>query len=311
MTTTDAAYENLLKQYVLWAANREDIRAVMVVGSRARRDHPADAWADLDIISFSRTPQKYFADTGWMAQFGTVWARASQHTAGGDPEWLVSYAGGLDVDFVFDDSRKIAQQTRALGWLKRLPALARLIPSKTTAQMQHGRAMAAAVFARGVRIELDKDDLLRQLTGLIGPPPPFHPPSQEDFSRCVERFWLMAGKTAKKVCRGEIIVARSWMDGMYWSGLLPMMEWHARATCGSGCDTWHAGRFIEEWADPRACASLAKALPAADPQSVRCALLASADLFDWLAQETAESWNFYYPKETSQAVRAYLGTLLG
>jgi aminoglycoside 6-adenylyltransferase len=310
MSTIDAAYEKLLDQYICWANSRADIRAVMIVGSRARQDHPADAWADLDIISFSRSPRQYFADSDWMAHFGTVWARASQHTAGGDPEWLVSYAGGLDVDFVFDDFRKIELQMRAMKWLNRLPALSRLIPAKTAAQMQHGRAMAAGVFARGVRVMLDKDGLLARMIGLVGPPPPYHPPSPRDFTGCIERYWLMAGKTAKKIGRGEIMTARSWMDGMYWSGLLPMIEWHAHATRGEDCDTWHAGRFIEEWADPRVRSCLLDTMPAADPLAVRHALLASTALFDWLAQETANHLNFVYPHETTQAVQDYIGSLL-
>lgn len=38
---------------VVWAGGRADVRAVVVVGSRARSLHPADAWSDLDLILFS------------------------------------------------------------------------------------------------------------------------------------------------------------------------------------------------------------------------------------------------------------------
>jgi len=38
--------------------------------------------------------------------------------------------------------------------------------------------------------------------------------------------------------------------------MLQMMEWHARAAKGWTYDTWHNGRFLEEWADPYALKGL-------------------------------------------------------
>ena len=49
-------YEQLVKQFVEWAETRVDIRAAIIVGSRARVVEPADEWADLDIIVVTSTP---------------------------------------------------------------------------------------------------------------------------------------------------------------------------------------------------------------------------------------------------------------
>jgi hypothetical protein len=35
-----------------------------------------------------------------------------------------------------------------------------------------------------------------------------------------------------------------------------MLEWHAHIQKGEKYDTWLRGRFVEEWADPRAVAAL-------------------------------------------------------
>jgi molybdopterin-guanine dinucleotide biosynthesis protein A len=37
----------------VWARGREDVRAVLVVGSYARREMPADRWSDLDVVLWS------------------------------------------------------------------------------------------------------------------------------------------------------------------------------------------------------------------------------------------------------------------
>jgi hypothetical protein len=39
-------YEALIENTVSWAQARQDIHLALVVGSRARLDHPADEWAD-------------------------------------------------------------------------------------------------------------------------------------------------------------------------------------------------------------------------------------------------------------------------
>ncbi len=43
-------YEKIERNFISWAQTVEDIRAAFIVGSRARKDHPADEWSDMDII---------------------------------------------------------------------------------------------------------------------------------------------------------------------------------------------------------------------------------------------------------------------
>ncbi len=51
------AYERLIAKFIPWAEGREDVRAAAVIGSRARVDHPADEFSDLDIILVVTDPQ--------------------------------------------------------------------------------------------------------------------------------------------------------------------------------------------------------------------------------------------------------------
>lgn len=74
-----------------------------------------------------------------------------------------------------------------------------------------------------------------------------------------------------------------------------MMEWHARAMKGLHYDTWMRGRFLEEWADPRAVEELTKAFAHYDKDDIWRALFATMDLFRWLSVETAESSGYSYP----------------
>lgn len=74
--------------------------------------------------------------------------------------------------------------------------------------------------------------------------------------------------------------------------LLRVLEWHAQAT--RAADTWHEGRFLEEWADERVIAGLRAAYAHYDAEDVARALAATMDLFAWLARETAERLGLAY-----------------
>jgi aminoglycoside 6-adenylyltransferase len=52
-------YEQLTQRIIDWVGQEDNVRAAMVIGSRARTDHPADAWSDLDVLLFVRDPEPY------------------------------------------------------------------------------------------------------------------------------------------------------------------------------------------------------------------------------------------------------------
>ena len=89
-----------------------------------------------------------------------------------------------------------------------------------------------------------------------------------------------------------------------------MLEWHAQTEHGPEHDTWHGGRFLEEWADPRAVASLADTCSTYDIADVERALFATLGLFRRLALETATRLGTDYPSLTDQLVTEWLQSLL-
>lgn len=64
------SYERIVDRFVRWASTQSAIEAAMVVGSRARIDHPADAWSDLDIVIFATDPEILLANDAWLHNVG-------------------------------------------------------------------------------------------------------------------------------------------------------------------------------------------------------------------------------------------------
>ena len=286
---TRLAYEQLERRFVDWAETQPDIRAAVVVGSRARSAHPADEWADLDIVLYVTNPQEYLDGSDWLSEIGPVLVSFVAMTAGAEPEQLVLFDGGLNADFVIvsiDTLRRAAEAGR--------------VP---------------AGFYRGVRVLVDKDGVAARTL-----PPAFRPPtparsSPEEAVAGITRFWYGAYYIAKQLRRGELWVALSRHREMI-DGMLSILEMHAHATKGWDLDTWHSGRFIDKWADRSALAELPNIFPQYNGPDAWRALLAVLDLFRRLATEIAQSLGVPYPQAVDDSVsnlimRLYQETLPG
>jgi aminoglycoside 6-adenylyltransferase len=281
---TAQAYEHLIAKFIPWAEGREDIRAAVVIGSRARgADHPADEFSDLDIILAATDPQPYIAAGGWVEAIGVPWLAFVEKTPDGRlSERRVLFEGGLDVDFAFMPVDLVREMLKTGVD----PDLADMI-------------------RRGVRVLVDKDGLAAQMLAAapIAAQPP-QAPSEAEFLQIANDFWYHTVWTAKHLRRGELWWAKGCCDGYLKALLLRMLEWHARATRGPEHDTWMRGRFLEEWADPRAVMELRRAFARYDTDEIWRALAATMDLFRWVSVETADRWGYAYAYPTFGAERA-------
>ncbi len=241
-----------------WARERDDVRAVVVVGSQARTDTPADRWSDLDAVLFVDDPSRLVDDEHWVGEFGTPVLTFLEPTAIGERiERRVLYEHGEDVDFPL---------VAAAKWRDLLPT-------------------ATIVLGRGYRVlydELGIEDALQELE----PPPPPSVPDAAAFRQLASDFWYHALWTAKKLRRGEVYTAIGCLDGYLKDRLVTLLEWHARAVDPT-VDTWHDGRYLERWADPGALAALERAYAHYDLRDVARALWETIDLFQGLEEETS------------------------
>jgi aminoglycoside 6-adenylyltransferase len=270
--------------FVAWARANDDIRAAFVVGSRARTDHPADQWADLDIIMFARNVEHYQNATDWLEQLAPVWISLTSRTVAGDPERLVLFEGGIQTDFVFHSSDVLLQVPHMLE--------SGSIPD---------------IILRGTRVLLDKEGVLDRLPPPSRPPAP-QPPDAQAFRHTLDRFWFSAVYCARQLRRGELWAFQTGSGGMLGL-LLQMVEWHARALHGWDYDTWHAGKFIAEWAEPDVYADLRRIFAHLDALDSEQALQIRLNLFHRLARQVAARLRLDYPARQEVQIVACIENL--
>jgi molybdopterin-guanine dinucleotide biosynthesis protein A len=243
-----------------WAREREDVRAVVVVGSQARTGVPADSLSDLDVGLFVDDPERLAADETWVESFGTPVLTFLEPTAfGGRVERRVLYETGEDVDFALLDVG---------GWQE----FVSLPEAHVTA-------------ARGYRVLHDELGLRAALAELSPLEAPW-PPDAEALKELGSDFWYHALWTAKKLRRGEVFTAIMCLDGYLKARFVTLLEWHTRSL-DPAADVWHGGRFLERWADSGALAALERAFAHYDLRDVARALWETIDLWQGIEEETA------------------------
>ncbi len=98
------------------------------------------------------------------------------------------------------------------------------------------------------------------------------------------------------------------MDDYLKAQLLTLLGWHARAGDPER-DTWHGGRFVERWADPRWQRVLRRAFAAYDPDDVARALWTTVNLWSQVERETAERLGLA-PRADEDELRARLAAIV-
>ena len=201
---------------VAWAREREDVRALVLLGSLARADAPADEWSDVDVAAFVDDPAVYLDDDAWVAELGRpVLTFLEDAAVGGVVERRVLLEGGVDVDVV----------PVAVGRAEEL------------------LAGAAPVLRRGHLVlhdELGIEALLERV-----PPEPAEPlPTEGELDQLCDDLWYHGLWTAKKLRRGELWTALECLDAYLRHRLLALLR--LRATL-DGRAPWHGARFAEQW----------------------------------------------------------------
>ncbi len=270
--------EQWIEQFSDWAIPQSDARAVVLVGSNSRIDHPADEWSDIDILFITSTPQAYLDSTEWLAWIGKPLFTIVERTPTGEI-WVrrVLYESGLDVDFIVLSPMDVRQNFIGLP-------------------------VVLEILQRGRQVLIDKDGLFTNWPDAITAGPVIQPPSPQVFLEVIHDFWFHSVWTAKKLCRGELWVATTCNNVYMKRLLLQMMEWYTQAAQNCERDVWFDGRFIEQWASPWVVQELPKVVAHYDSEDVWRALMASMELFQHLACETAEHWHYTYPVNQAEKV---------
>ena len=274
-----------ISRLVRWGQERDDVRAMLLTGSRSDPSASVDEFSDFDIVLVVNDVHAYLAEESWLAEFGPVLAlyRDPVRLEQGCERFcrVTQYEDGTKIDFTVwpvDIVPRISQ----------LPGLPDYLDM-------------------GYRVLLDKDQLTAGLKAATHKAYVPAKPSQHDYLILVEHFLSNAPYVAKHLCRGDLVPMKYVMDHvMKLEYLRTMLEWLMEIDHGWTVKPGAYGKGLAQYVGRETWARLERTYVGAGIAENWGALFETISLFRTVATEVAERLGYTYPLDLDDRVTRYV-----
>jgi aminoglycoside 6-adenylyltransferase len=255
---------DILLSILSWAQSEENVRAVVLTGSRAGKE-PAHELSDYDVILFSNDPNVYLQEDTWLSAFGNPWIIVREKAKAFGKTFhtrLVIFEGGTKVDWTLMPIPMMEQ------WLH-----------KNTSPFQ---------------VLLDKDNRSSEQLSLPMNTKPLKP-TQKEFHTLIEEFWFEAYHVAVYLKRKDLWSAQFRCGLIRDHFILKMIEWKSMADTHWAKTPPHNGKDMSSWVSEQIWKEVAAIFPHCDQKECWDSLLKTMALFRRLGNEIADQLKFSYP----------------
>lgn len=267
--------EDMLALILNIAKEDDNIRAVLLSGSRANPDCPKDAYQDFDIVYFVKDVAPYWDNMAWIEEkFGKP-ALVQR------PESMQLIAPDNDGNYVylmvFPDGNRI--------------------DLTITASVYEDDGEPAILL-------LDKDGTFPE----IKVKPDFwyvKMPNQKCFSDCCNEFHWCLNNVAKGIARDELSYVME-MNHIVRDMLILMLEWYVGTQYNFAVSVGKSGKYFKKYLPTELYERFAKTYSDADYEHIWAAAFEMLYLFGVVAREVAEKLGFVYDEAQEQGIERYM-----
>ncbi len=261
------------------AKNLETVRAVVLQGSRANPNVPADAWQDFDMVFLVDDLESLIADRQWIDQFGERIIMQMPETMelpvparNGSFSFLMLFKDGNRIDLTLipiSDWEHLAQDSLSVLLLDKDKRFKAFPPAS------------------------EQDYYLQQ-------------PTQKTFQNCCNEFWWTGTYVAKGLQRAEVTYAKAMQETVVRSMLDQMIRWHIGTVHDFDVNPGKFGKFYRKYLETDDWEKLLKTYADASIPNTWAALFQMVSLFEQMAGTVARKFGFNYNSREAQNVKDYL-----
>jgi len=262
-----------------YARGNEDVRAVIMNGSRVNPDAKKDPFQDYDIVYLVKSVEPYRRNPEIPRYFGDILILQTPEDMVDPPP---SNNGGYGYLMQFMDGNRID-----LGFYP----------------TEHARRCVEDTLSV---VLLDKDHLIGEL------PPPndlgYLPqkPTAKAFEDCCNEFWWVTPYAAKGLWRDELTYAKQILDVYIRDQLMKMLTWYFGLKTGFQKSPGKEGKYLKGPLGEDVWDMLVHTYSDARPDATWEALFVMGDLFRQVAKVVASEFRFTYPEQDDRNVSAYI-----
>lgn len=267
---------NLIRKTAL---EDDNIRAVLMTGSRSNPDAPKDKYQDYDIVFQVKDIKPYWDNEEWIEKtFGKPALMQK-------PESMQLIPPDGDGNYVylmlFPDGNRI---------------------DLCLTEQNYADCGEPAI------ILLDKDGVLPEIQ-IRKEYWYVKKPDQKQFSDCCNEFFWCMNNVAKGIARDELSYAMNQYNVCVRDMLIQMLKWYVGAEYDFSVSAGKAGKYLKKYLPERLYEKFRKTYTDAEYEHFWNAVFEMLELFEDAAMYLSEKLNFEYRVEERQAIEAYLNRL--
>lgn len=260
-----------------FARDRDDVRAVVMTGSRANPKATRDRFQDYDITYLVEEIAPYRQNWQIPVYFGEIMILQTPDDMEDSSSIKLSYAYLMQ----FTDGNRIDLTFR---------------PTSDV-----GPVLADSLSL----VLLDKDERF------FLPPPSLRSylpqrPTAKQFADCCNEFWWVNAYVAKGLYRDQIPYAKGMLDGPIRNQLLQMLTWHVGVNENFQTPVGLFGKYLKAQLADELWELLEHTYSDAQPHNVWESLFVTNELFRQVAQRIAREFGFDYPQQEDAAVSSFI-----
>lgn len=280
MTTLMRTEEQMMDLILRTAEADEDIRAVVLNGSRADPAVPADIFQDYDIQYFVRDMKKFTQNRAWVDVFGP---RIIMQTPEDSALFPPSLGGRFTYLMQFQDGNRIDLT---------------LAPVEECAKWCLADKLSVVL--------LDKDGICPALPAPSNEDYRVKKPDAACYWDCCNEFWWVSTYVAKGLWREELTYAAYHIDQCVRAMLFQMLDWQVGIEHNYAVSTGKCHKNLDRYLPASYWRSCLSTYACDTVEHCWDALFTLQALFHEAAFFVAESLGFPYPAEMEQKVTQHL-----
>ena len=269
----------MLDLILAFAREHDEVRAVVMNGSRVNPNASKDPFQDYDIVYYVQSVDPFRRSRDVVRCFGEMMILQtpedmSDPPAEGDGHYtyLMQFMDGNRIDLSFYASNRL--------------------------DVTLNDSLSLVL--------LDKDDRLGELPPSSDAGYLPQKPNAKAFDDCCNEFWWLNPYVAKGLWRAELIYAKVMLDSHMREQLLKMLTWYFGVQTGFQKSPGKLGKYLKGQIDAELWALLERTYSDAQLDHIWEALFSMDDLFRQVAKVVANGFQFNYPEQDDIRVSNYV-----
>lgn len=263
-----------------YARQDENIRVVVLNGSRANPAIRKDLFQDYDIVYFVEDMQPLIRNRDLVAYFGELMILQLPDDMG---TGLLPGSNRYGYLMQFTDGNRIDLSICALDSLE-----------------------TAIIKDSLTKVLLDKDGRVQDLADASDLDYRPKRPTRKMFEECCNEFWWVTPYVAKGLWRQELLYARYMLDCLLRGELMKMLEWYFGIQTGFSRSMGKQGKFLKEVLESSDWMMLEATFPDSTFENIWEALFVMGSLFRKIAVDVGDHFGFVYPFQEDRGVTEFL-----